>query len=292
MSWLDDSGDRDGDGLQEYGTRSQPRLLQPGLEGRRRRDPARGRDARAAAHRAASSRATRMTPSCGWPSCYDRPETTEGRGAPARPGEAALRALQRSLLVGVEGTYYLGLDGAKKPIRAWPPTPGTCSGPAIVPPDRAGRMVPRLMAPDMWSGWGIRTLSSEHIGYNPFSYHPARSGRTTTSMIAAGFQQYGFHEEVARMARGLFEAAERFQAHRLPELFAGLAREPASFPVQYLGANVPQAWAPGPWCDLSRRSPASRPVPRLVARGSTSIQGCQRGCPRYVSAACAQDGAP
>jgi glycogen debranching enzyme len=97
----------------------------------------------------------------------------------------------------------------------------------------------------MWSGWGIRTLSSDHPAYNPFSYHTGSIWPHDNAMIAGGFRRYGFADESAQVAKGLFDAAERLAMHRLPELFAGLPRAEASFPVQYLGANVPQAWAAG-----------------------------------------------
>jgi len=66
-----------------------------------------------------------------------------------------------------EGTYYLGLDGDKRPMETVASNAGHCLGSGIVPPERAGRVVDRLMAEDMWSGWGVRTLSSAHPGYNP-----------------------------------------------------------------------------------------------------------------------------
>jgi glycogen debranching enzyme len=142
-----------------------------------------------------------------------------------------------------EGTYYLGLDGNKRPIETVASNAGHLLASGIVPADRAARVVGRLMAEDMWSGWGIRTLSSDHPAYNPFSYHTGSVWPHDGATIAGGFRRYGFVEEASQVARGLFDAAERFQAYRLPELFAGLPRQTGSFPVQYLGANVPQAWA-------------------------------------------------
>ena len=144
-----------------------------------------------------------------------------------------------------EGTYYLGLNGRKEPIRSVASNAGHLLQSGIVPEERAGRVVKRLLADDMWSGWGIRTLSSEHTAYNPFSYHTGTVWPHDNAMIAGGFRRYGFDAEAAKVAKGLFDAAERLVAYRLPELFAGLPRNEASFPVQYLGANVPQAWAAG-----------------------------------------------
>ena len=144
-----------------------------------------------------------------------------------------------------EGTYYLGLNGSKKPIKSVASNAGHLLQSGIVPPERAGKVVKRLLADDMWSGWGVRTLSSDHVAYNPFSYHTGTVWPHDNAMIAGGFRRYGFDAEAAQVAKGLFDAAERLAGYRLPELFAGLPRHEASYPVQYLGANVPQAWAAG-----------------------------------------------
>src|SRR5580765_5212374 len=112
-------------------------------------------------------------------------------------------------------------------------------------PELYARVVKRLLADDMWSGWCVRTLSSEHPAYNPFSYQTGSVWPHDNALIAGGFRRYGFDAEAARVARGMFDAAERLSGYRLPELFAGLYKAEASFPVQYPGANVPQAWAAG-----------------------------------------------
>ena len=101
------------------------------------------------------------------------------------------------------------------------------------------------MAPDMNSGWGIRTLSSEHPAYNPYSYQNGSVWPHDNSLIALGFKRYGFSAEAGQIARDISDAASHFLLNQLPELYAGVARNGASFPVQYLGANVPQAWAAG-----------------------------------------------
>jgi glycogen debranching enzyme len=114
-----------------------------------------------------------------------------------------------------------------------------------VPEDRAGRVVGRLMAPDMLTGWGIRTLSAENPAYNPFSYQRGSVWPHDNAIIALGFRRYGFAEEAALLARQISGAGSYFMQHQLPELYAGIQRTPTNFPVQYLGANVPQAWAAG-----------------------------------------------
>src|ERR1700685_4232839 len=137
------------------------------------------------------------------------------------------------------------LDGEKRKVMTVASNPGHLLWSGIVPSDRAGRVVARLMAPDMNSGWGIRTMSSLHPAFNPYSYQNVSAGPHDNSLIALGFKRYGFSAEAGRTARDISEAASHFLLNQLPELYAGVARGVGSFPVQYLGANVPQAWAAG-----------------------------------------------
>jgi glycogen debranching enzyme len=106
-------------------------------------------------------------------------------------------------------------------------------------------VVRRLMAEDMYSGWGIRTLSASHVAYDPLSYQRGSVWPHDNAIAAAGFRNYGFSNEAITVAAGIFDAASKFASRRLPELFAGLERDAGGFPVQYLGANVPQAWSSG-----------------------------------------------
>jgi len=102
-----------------------------------------------------------------------------------------------------------------------------------------------LMAPDMWSGWGIRTLSARHPAFNPYNYQTGSVWPHDNSIIALGFRRYGFAREAAQIARDVSRAGSHFLLNQLPELYAGIQRDDAGFPVQYIGANVPQAWAAG-----------------------------------------------
>jgi glycogen debranching enzyme len=104
----------------------------------------------------------------------------------------------------------------------------------------------------MWSGWGVRTLSAAHVAYNPLSYQLGSIWPHDNAILAHGFCRYGHGAEGGQIARALFDAAGRFQYRRLPEVYGGLARDEGSFPVQYLGANVPQAWASGAVIHLLR----------------------------------------
>lgn len=114
-----------------------------------------------------------------------------------------------------------------------------------MPKERAATVVQRLMAPDMWSGWGIRTLSSLNPAFNPYNYQTGSVWPHDNAIIAIGFKRYGFHAEAARIARDISDAGSHFLFNQLPELYTTIERDRNSFPVQYLGANIPQAWAAG-----------------------------------------------
>ena len=101
------------------------------------------------------------------------------------------------------------------------------------------------MAEDVFSGWGIRTLSKKERRYNPIGYHLGTVWPHDNSLIAAGFRRYGFDEAFQRVATGLVRAAMNFTEFRLPELFAGFDRSDYSVPARYPVACHPQAWAAG-----------------------------------------------
>ena len=122
---------------------------------------------------------------------------------------------------------------------------GSASGPASSRQSAPLAVVKRLMQKDMWSGWGIRTLSADHPSFNPYNYQTGAVWPHDNSLIALGMRRYGFDAEAAAVARDISGAASHFLLNQLPELYAGLQRDPTGFPVQYLGANVPQAWAAG-----------------------------------------------
>lgn len=144
-----------------------------------------------------------------------------------------------------EGFYCLGLDSQKQQIRSIASNPGHLLWSGIVPQERADRLVKRLFQPDLWCGWGIRTLSSQNPAYNPISYQLGSVWPHDNSAIAMGLKQYGYHHEANQIAEGIFAAASYFEAGRMPELFGGIERQPDRFPVPYPDANIPQAWAAG-----------------------------------------------
>jgi len=144
-----------------------------------------------------------------------------------------------------EGFYAYALDSEKRPVLSIASNPGQCLWSGIVPPDRARRVADRLMKPDMWSGWGIRTLSADHTSFNPFNYQTGAVWPHDNGFIAQGMKRYGFHDETCRIAEAITRAAGYFAMDQMPELYAGTQRHDSNFPVQYVGANVPQGWAAG-----------------------------------------------
>ncbi len=245
LTWIDQYGDRDGDGFQKYQTRSTAGYENMGWK-----------DSGEAVMYPDGSLVRGPKALCelqGY--VYDAwlrmAKMYEALGDPARADRLRVKAAKlfeqfNAAFWDEAGGYYAyALDGDKKQVLSVASNPGHCLWSGIVPPDRAARVVKRLMAPDMWSGWGIRTLSADHVSFNPYAYQLGSVWPHDNSIIATGFKRYGFHAEAARVARDISGAASHFQTNQLPELFAGVQKDGTNFPVQYLGANVPQAWAAG-----------------------------------------------
>ena len=112
----------------------------------------------------------------------------------------------------------------------------------IVDEDKAAAVVEHLMSPQMFNGWGIRTLATTEARYNPVGYHVGTVWPFDNAAIARGLRRYGYNEEAARIAAGILDAATYFDG-RLPEAFAGYPRPDTQYPVQYPTACSPQAWS-------------------------------------------------
>lgn len=151
-------------------------------------------------------------------------------------------AFNRDFWLPKEGYFAVGLDADKRPIDSVTSNVGQCLWTGIIDEDKAAAVAERLMAPDMFTGFGVRTLSSEMGAYNPVSYHNGSVWPHDNALIAAGLMRYGFVKEAHRIAMGLVDTAEAF-GQRLPELFSGLARDEFQVPVPYPTACSPQAWA-------------------------------------------------
>jgi glycogen debranching enzyme len=140
------------------------------------------------------------------------------------------------------GYYVIGLDGDKRRIDSMTSNMGHLLWSGIVPEERAGLVAGQLMSDAMFSGWGVRTLSTEDRGYNPIGYHIGTIWPHDNSIVALGLARAGFRDEANQISLAQLEAAA-FTGYRLPEAFAGFERWVSRFPVPYPTACSPQAWA-------------------------------------------------
>ena len=140
------------------------------------------------------------------------------------------------------GYYVVGLDGDKRRIDSMTSNMGHLLWSGIVPEERAGLVAGQLMSDAMFSGWGVRTLSTDDRGYNPIGYHIGTIWPHDNAIVALGLARAGFRDEANRIALAQLEAAA-FSGYRLPEAFAGFERWVSHFPVPYPTACSPQAWA-------------------------------------------------
>jgi glycogen debranching enzyme len=142
--------------------------------------------------------------------------------------------------------YFAGaLDGDKRQVRTVVSNPGHCLYSDIVDSAKADHLARRLLQPDMFSGWGIRTMSKAATAYNPMSYHNGSVWPHDNALIAAGLKRYGYVKGTNRVVTAIFDAAIYADYMRLPELFCGFTRRTPNQPVAYPVACSPQAWAAG-----------------------------------------------
>jgi glycogen debranching enzyme len=142
------------------------------------------------------------------------------------------------------GFYALALDGDKQQVDSLCSNIGHLLWSGIVQPRRVDAVVDQLMGDDLWSGWGVRTMSTADAGYNPLSYHNGTVWPHDNSIIAAGLARYARWPEAQRVIQRMLTAAQHF-SYQLPEVFAGLRRSETPFPIAYPTAARPQAWAAG-----------------------------------------------
>ncbi|MFL5679153.1 MAG: glycogen debranching N-terminal domain-containing protein [Chloroflexota bacterium] len=243
LDWIDKWGDRDGDGFVEYARRAPSGLLNQGWKDSH--DAIRDRNGRQVEPPIAlaevqgyvfdaKTRLARLARLRGDTKLADRLEADA----------ATLRdRFEAAFWLEDRGYYAMALDGEKRQADAIASNPGQCLWTGIVSPARARMVADRLLSPELFSGWGIRTYATGQLGYNPLGYHTGTVWPHDTSLIAAGLKRYGLHDEANRLVGSVFEAAQRFPEFRLPELFCGFDRETSPLPVPYPVACSPQAWA-------------------------------------------------
>jgi glycogen debranching enzyme len=246
LRWIEESGDRDGDGFVEYSRRAPTGLANQSWKDSG--DSQRFHDGRFA-----------ETPIA--------PVEVQGYVYDAKRGIAEIardvwrdRALADRLEQEADelrtrfdeafwtdergGFYVLGLDKDKQQIDSRCSNMGHLLWSGIVPPERVGAVVDQLMSESLWSGWGIRTMAVDEAAHNPISYHNGTVWPHDTALTAWGLARHGYVEAARRVSRALIEAAGHFD-WSLPEVFAGYARDETPFPIAYPTAARPQAWAAG-----------------------------------------------
>ncbi|MAM95479.1 amylo-alpha-1,6-glucosidase [Parvibaculum sp.] len=141
------------------------------------------------------------------------------------------------------GTYALALDGRKRPCKVRSSNAGHLLFSGIASPERAQRVADQLLGSSFFTGWGVRTIASTEARYNPMSYHNGSIWPHDNALIGLGFARYGLKQHVLRLFSGLFGAAVYMDMRRLPELFCGFRKAPGKGPTFYPVACSPQAWS-------------------------------------------------
>jgi glycogen debranching enzyme len=155
------------------------------------------------------------------------------------------RRFDEAFWVDARGGYFaLALDRDKRPVDSLTSNIGHLLWSGIVEPSRVGHVVDRLMGAELWSGWGVRTMSSADAAYNPLAYHNGTVWPHDNSLIALGLETAGYRAEALRIVQRMLTAAELFD-HELPEVFSGLSSAATPFPIAYPTSARPQAWAAG-----------------------------------------------
>lgn len=243
LAWIEESGDRDGDGFVEYQRRTPAGLEQQGWK-----------DSHDSVFHADGGPAPPPIALCevqGYVYAAKRGAARiaehlrmEARADDLRDQARALRSrFESAFWLEDLGTYALALDGEKRPCRVRTSNAGHCLAAGIARPDRARRVAETLLSKHSDSGWGIRTLDDREARYNPMAYHNGSVWPHDNAVIARGFARYGLRQEAIRVLTALFDASLFMDLHRLPELFCGFPRRRGTGPTLYPVACSPQAWS-------------------------------------------------
>jgi glycogen debranching enzyme len=246
VGWILGPGDRDGDGFLEYRRSTGYGLRNQGWKDSE--DAVRFRDGRLAEPpialvevqgyaAAALRRAAALYRALG------RDEASAA--ALEARGDALVAAIDRAFWMEDRGLWAMALDARKQRVDALASNGAHLLFCGAAPPERAATAARTLLSPELFSGFGVRTLGVKEAGYSPISYHNGSVWPHDTSIAAAGLARYGHADEAGRIIAALLDAVGHYDERRLPELFSGLARETTPFPVEYPTSNSPQAWAAG-----------------------------------------------
>ncbi len=241
--WIDASGDLDGDGFIEYRRRSPRGLVNQGWKDSsdaiRHPDGSLAEGPIALAEVQGYVYAARRG--------LARLARRRGEWEFADRLERAAAQLQadfdKAFWVPELGFYAMALDGDKRQVATLGSNAGQALWSGIVPPEHAAAVADRLLQPDLFSGWGVRTYAAGQPGFNPVGYHTGSIWPHDNALIAAGLKATGAVDAANLLAGRLIEAAQWFPDLRLPELFCGFGRDDVGVPVAYPVACSPQAWA-------------------------------------------------
>jgi glycogen debranching enzyme len=268
LDWVDRYGDRDGDGFVEYVRATDRGLRNQGwkdswdgvtfADGRLAEPPIALCEVQGYVYQAFRTRADLARD-------FGEEETARHWSERA---DRLRAAFNEQFWLPDKGYFALALDREKKPVDSCASNMGHCLWSGIVDDDKAASVVAHLMSPDMFTGWGVRTLSAAMGAYDPVSYHNGSVWPHDNALIVAGLVRYGFVKEAQRLAESLLKAAQQFAGGRLPELFCGLARHEFARPVPYPTSCSPQAWAAAAPIQLIRSLLRLEP---WLPRGSVSI---------------------
>jgi glycogen debranching enzyme len=246
LAWIDEHGDRDGDGFVEYERRAERGLLNQSWkdsgdsqlfhDGRMAVAPIAPCEVQGYVYDAKVRMAELARAVWGDSELAARLEV-EARDLRARFDEAYW-CDERG------GFYALALDERKNKVDARTSNIGHLLWSGIVPDEKVDAIVDQLMGEELWSGWGVRTMASDDAGYNPLAYHNGTVWPHDNSLIAWGLSNCGKWAETHRILRRMLNAAGHFR-WQLPEVFAGFSRAATPFPIAYPTAARPQAWAAG-----------------------------------------------
>jgi glycogen debranching enzyme len=245
LAWIDEYGDRDGDGYVEYQRRSPRGLDNQGWkdsrdaichpDGTEVAGPIALVEAQGYVYQAKVDMA-RLARDLGEEDLADRLE---------KEAAELKERFNRDFWNSKDGYFALALDGNKEQVTTITSNPGHCLWSRIVDEAKAPKVVERLMSSGLSSGWGVRTLASKQPAYDPIGYHTGSVWPHDNALIAHGMRRYGFDREARRVLDQLALAGAFFPLARFPELFCGFSSDDVPLPVQYPVACRPQAWASG-----------------------------------------------
>lgn len=245
LDWIDNYGDLDGDGFVEFLRRSPRGLANQGWKDSW--DANMHRDGKVAEPPIALSEVQGYVYEAKYRMASLMRSFGETRRAEKLKKDAAelARRFDHAFWMPQRGFYAMALDREKKQLQVISSNPGHLLFTRMLSQERARAITQRFMQPDMFSGWGLRTISRDERVFNPLSYHRGSIWPHDNSIAAHGMALYEFRDAALTVFTGLAQAALNFRDYRLPELFCGIQRREQDEPVQYPVSCSPQSWASG-----------------------------------------------